>query len=102
MAIETYEADTFSLILTWTLADGTAKDLTGATVEAYARNLQTGAEMPLVASVTDGPAGQVRVSAAAFSFPASGQDIQVTVTKDGVTRTHAERLIVRDSIKAAV
>lgn len=101
MSIETYEADTFSLILTWTLADGAVKDLTGATVEAHARNLQTGAEVPLTASVIDGEAGQVRVSAASFAFPPSVQDIQITVTKDAITRTHTERLIVRDSIKAA-
>ena len=101
MAIETYEANTFSMIITWTLAGGAAKDLTGATVEADARNLTTGAVIDLTAEVTHGPAGKVRISAPAFTFDPSVYDLQVVATKDGVTRTYAERITVRDSIKEA-
>lgn len=99
MTIETYEADTFSLIVTWTLKDGSVKNLVGASVEVYAGNRLTGQKTPLTASVSDGVAGEVRVSAGAFTFPVSLQKIQVIVTKDNVTRTHELLVSVQKSLK---
>lgn len=101
MDIETYEANTFSLIVTWSLADGTPKDLTGATAEAHAANTARGIVIPLSAAVVDGPAGQVRVSAPAFTFIRSTYELQLVVTNDGVSRTYVGKLVVRNSIKEA-
>jgi len=102
MAIEIYEANTFSMIITWTLADGTAKNLSGATVEAHARDYATGTVVDLAGVVSDASAGQVRISAPAFAFAVSVHDVQVVVTLGGVVRTYAEKLTVKDSIKEAV
>lgn len=92
--IETYEANTFSALITWKLADGSVKDLTGATIEAVAGGTT------LTAIVSDGAAGQVRVSAPANTFTPGISEMQVRVTKDGVTRTYAATLLVRNSLAA--
>ena len=96
-----YEVNTFSLIITWTLADGSPRDLTNAAVVSCARNVQTGATVDLTATVTDGPAGQVRVSAPSRAFDCGVYEIQTDVTKDSVIRTHAVILPVSKSIKEA-
>lgn len=93
--IETFEANTFSALITWRLADGSAKDLTGATVEAFAAGGIT-----LTGTVVDGLAGQVRVSAPANTFTQGITELQVRVTKDGITRTFSATLLVRNSLAA--
>lgn len=96
-AIETFEKNTFSLILTWTLEDGTVKDLTGATLESFAK-ARNGDLISLTSVVLDGPAGQTRTSAPASTFPAGFYDVQVRATKDGVTRTFGKPVAVKESI----
>lgn len=101
MTIATFESDTFSLLVTWQLADGTPKDLSGATVTAFARGVSSTSPLTLVGSVVDGAAGETRVTAASYTFSPGNYDIQMTVTKDGITRTFEDRIQVKDSIKEA-
>jgi hypothetical protein len=99
MAIKLYEADTLSILISWSNADGSVKDMTGATVEAAARDHISGAVTALTAIVSDGAQGEVLVTAPSFSFGISVYEVQVVATKDGEARTHAETLTVLDSIK---
>jgi len=100
MAIETFEANTFSLIVTWTLADGSVKDLTSATVEAYAKS-SGGAEITLTASVLDGTAGKVIATAPADTFVSDVYEVQIIATKGGITRTYQDRITVSNSLRSA-
>jgi len=97
MAIKTYTGNTFSIIVTWALSDGTVKDLTGATVEAVAK--ARGAVITLSAEVSDGAAGQVRADAPKDTFLATTYDLQIRVSKGGVIRTYADTLEVTKSIE---
>jgi len=96
--IETFEKNTLSIIITWLREDGSAKDLTGATVEAFAK--VQGAAIVLSAEVLDGPAGDVRVSAPADTLPAGFYAFQIRATKDGVTRTYESNIAVKLSLAA--
>ena len=96
--IDTFEKNTLSIIITWVLADGTPKDLTGATVEAFAKG--QGAAISLAAEVLDGPAGEVRVSAPADTLPSGFYAFQLRATKDAVTRTYERNIAVRLSLAA--
>lgn len=96
--IETFEKNTLSIIIAWSLADGTPKDLTGATVEAFAKG--QGAAIVLAAEVLDGPAGEVRVSAPADTLPPGFYAFQLRATKDAVTRTYERNIAVKASLAA--
>jgi len=96
--IETFEKDTLSIIIAWSLADGSPKDLTGATVEAFAKG--QGAAIALAAEVLDGPAGEVRVSALADTLPTGFYVFQLRATKDAVTRTYERNIAVKLSLAA--
>lgn len=98
-AIETFEKNTFSLILTWTLADGTVKNMTGATMASFAK-ARNGDLITLTSVVLDGAAGQTRTTAAADTFPAGYYDVQVRATLDGVTRTYEKQVAVKASLAA--
>lgn len=99
--IETFEKNTLSIIISWVLADGTPKDLTGATVEAFAKLQQgQGAAISLAAEVLDGAAGEVRVSAPANTLPTGFYAFQIRATKDAVTRTYERNIAVKLSLAA--
>lgn len=101
MPDEIFEADTYSKEVTWTLENGSAKDLTDAVLEADARNVSSGAILDLTSVVSDGAAGKCFISASEFTFDVGTYEIQLHVTKDSVSRTFSDRLVVKDSIKTA-
>ena len=98
MVFELYEADTFSLIVTWTLDSGGAKDLEGASVEALVRRKAGGSNISLTGNVFNGAAGEIRITAPAFTFEAREYEIQAVVTSGDTTRTWAEEIKVLRSL----
>ena len=91
-----FEKDTFSLHITWHLADGSPKDLTGADVLARAHGLA--GTYDLAAAVADAPVGGVVVTAAQGTFPRGAYELQVSVTVAGRTRTARYSLPVDRSL----
>ena len=90
--------------ITWQREDGTAEDLTGATITGYIRNRSTGTERAIAGtlSVTDGPAGTFRWDFAAADVADAGSfDVQFTATfSAGATpaRTFISRWKVEESL----
>lgn len=88
--------DTFGFLVTFTEPDGTAFNLTGASVEAWASG--PAGEVELTAVVSDGAAGQMRATAAADTFAAGLWTIQLEATQGGVTRTVEDKFVVKQSL----
>lgn len=101
MAIEVWEADSFSLIVSWKLPNGSVKTLNGASVEAFAVQTSTGAKIELPSTILDASGGKTRSAVPAFTFSSSTYNVQVIVTMNGVTRTFEDSITVRKSFKVS-
>lgn len=100
MTFQSWEMDTFRLLVTWARPDGSPKDMTGAQVVAIARGF--GGDHALIAGVSDGPAGKVLVSADPGTLLRGRYDLQLRVTVGGQTRTAEYALPVDASFQRAV
>lgn len=93
-----------SLSITWTRDDGTAEDLTGATLSGSIRERATQTTRPVAGAlvVTDGSAGVFRWDLAAGDVAAAGQfDVQFTAAfAAGQTpaRSFVERWMVSEAL----
>ena len=94
--LETFEKDSFSGIITWYEPNGSVKDLTGATVVAFA--LGPTGTVSLQSFVLDGEAGDTHVSWPASTLSAGIHDLQVRATKDGDTKTYHAKIDVEASL----
>src|SRR5699024_6340764 len=78
----TYVADNFSFDLpVIDKATGAAKDLSGASVHAFARHRST--TITATAEIVDGPGGIIRVAVPRRTLSPGSWDYQVRVTLDG-------------------
>ncbi len=93
-----------SLLITWTREDGTAEDLTGATLTGSIRDraTQTTRAIAGALTVTDGPAGVFRWDLAAGDVAAAGSfDVQFSaafVAGQTPARTFVERWTVSEAL----
>lgn len=94
-----YVLDTLAIIVNWTNEDGTAKDLTGGSVVAFASS--GGVTYELTAVILDATAGQVRISSDPGDLPAGLYQVQTRATVSGITQTYALQVPVRASLVAA-
>ena len=90
--------------ITWQREDGTAEDLTGATLTGYIRDRTTGTERAIAGtlSVTDGSTGAFRWDFAEADVADAGNfDVQFTAEfESGATpaRTFLERWTVKEAL----
>ena len=90
--------------ITWQREDGSAEDLTGATVTGVLRNRATGATAAIAGALTltDGAAGAFRWDMAAADVADAGSfDVQFTATFGAglsPARTFVERWIVAEAL----
>lgn len=93
-----------AMSITWSRDDGTAEDLTAATLTGSIRDRATGTARAIAGTltVTDGPAGAFRWDLAAADVVAAGKfDVQFTAAfASGLTpaRTFVERWTVAEAL----